>query len=116
MVQPNAKIVHYSEVPAQVFGDEAPGTIIRWLIDKEHDGAPVAALRMIEISQGGNSPRHTHPYEHENYVVDGVGQVLIDDKWHEIKAGDVVFVPPDVLHQYRNASEITFKFLCMIPA
>ena len=115
MVKHNAKVVHYSDVPAQVFGDEAPGTHIRWLIDKEHDGAPVAALRMIEIGQGGNSPRHTHPYEHENYVIDGVGQVFIEDQWHDLKTGDVVFIPPDVLHQYRNAGETIFKFLCMVP-
>jgi quercetin dioxygenase-like cupin family protein len=36
-------------------------------------------------------------------------------EWHELKPGDVVFVPPGEVHQYANAGETTFKFLCGIP-
>jgi quercetin dioxygenase-like cupin family protein len=110
-----AKVIHYSEVPAEVFGDSAPGASIRWLIDDDHDGAPVYALRMIELAPGGHSPRHTHPYEHENFVVEGVGRVWLDEAWKEIKPGDVVFVPGGLLHQYENTGETTLKFLCGIP-
>jgi len=59
MKESRAKVVHYTEVPAQLFGPTAPGASIRWLIDGEHDGAPVYALRMIEIEPGGTSPHHT---------------------------------------------------------
>jgi quercetin dioxygenase-like cupin family protein len=113
--QMKGKVIHYSDVPAMVFGDTAPGASIRWLIDDDHDQAPVYALRMVELEPGGNSPKHTHPYEHENFIVSGQGRVLIDDVWHDLQEGDVVFVPPDVLHQYVNAGEKTFKFLCGIP-
>ena len=115
MTAPQAKVVHYTDVPAQVFGDSAPGTAIRWLIDDDHDAAPVYALRMIEIEPGGNSPQHTHPYEHENFVVAGQGRLFIADTWYDLKPGDVAFVPAGVLHQYVNAGETTFKFLCGIP-
>ena len=115
MTQPKAKVVHYTDIRSELFGDEAPGTYIRWLIDKEHDGAPVAALRMVEVKKGGHTPRHTHPYEHENYIIGGVGRVLINSEWHELKAGDIAFVPPDVLHQYENAGDDTFTFLCIVP-
>jgi len=90
--QPTGKVVHYTGVPAQVFGDEAPGTTIRWLIDDDHDGAPVYALRLIEIAPGGHTPRHSHPYEHENFVVEGQGRVLVNGAWHTLRAGDVVVV------------------------
>ena len=110
-----AKIVHYTDVPAQTFGDSAPGTSIRWLIDDDHDGAPVYALRMIEIEPGGNSPQHTHPYEHENFVVQGKGRLFIEGVWYDLKEGDVAFVPAGVLHQYVNAGDSVFKFLCGIP-
>ena len=109
------KVVHYSDVPAQVFGDEAPGTSIRWLIDDDHDGAPVYALRMIEIEANGHSPRHRHAYEHENFVVEGEGRVWLNGKWHALKAGDVVFVPGGVEHTYENTGQTPFKFLCGIP-
>jgi len=115
MAAPQAKVVHSTDIPAQKFGDSAPGTSIRWLIDDEHDGAPVYALRMIEIQPGGHSPQHTHPYEHENFVVRGKGRVLIADTWYDLQEGDVAFVPAGILHQYVNAGDSTLKFLCEIP-
>ncbi len=106
------KVVHYSDVPAQKFGVTAPGTSIRWLID---DDAPVYALRMIEIEPGGHTPRHDHPYEHENFVVEGQGRVWVNDAWQTLKPGDVVFVPANMEHTYENTGSTTFKFLCGIP-
>ncbi len=81
MADAQAKVVHYTDVPAQTFGDSAPGTSIRWLIDDEHDGAPVYALRMIEIEPGEITPQHSHPYEHENFVVEGKGRLMIAGQW-----------------------------------
>ncbi len=109
------KVVHYRNVEAKVFGPEAPGASIRVLIDDEHDGAPVYKLRMIEIEPGGHSPDHSHPYEHENFVVEGRGRVMMDGRWYDLEAGDVVFVPPNVRHQYTNAGDVPFRFLCGIP-
>lgn len=115
MAEPKAKVVHYTDIPAQVFGDTAPGASIRWLIDDDHDDAPVYSLRMIEIEPEGHSPQHTHPYEHENFVIAGNGRLFITDTWYDLKPGDVAFVPAGILHQYVNAGDTTFKFLCGIP-
>ena len=109
------KVVHYTEVPAQVFGDQAPGTTIRWLIDDDHDGAPVYALRLIEVAPGGHTPRHSHPFEHENFVIEGQGRVLVNGGWHPLKSGDVVFVPGGTEHIYENTGDSPLKFLCGIP-
>lgn len=116
MTEPMAKVTHYTDIPADAFGDEAPGVTIRLLIDEENDGAPVYVLRMIEIAPGGHTPHHGHPFEHENFVLEGSGTVLIDDDEREVGPGDVVFVPPGVRHQYRNAGGDTLRFLCGIPA
>jgi len=115
MTEAIGKVIHYSKVEGQSMGVVAPGATIRWLIDADHDGAPTYALRMIELEPGGHSPHHSHPYEHENFVVEGEGQVLMDGVWHDLKVGDVVFMPPNADHQYRNAGSTVFKFLCGIP-
>jgi quercetin dioxygenase-like cupin family protein len=115
MPQPTPKAVHYTDVPAETYGDQAPGVSIRWLIDEEHDGAPFYALRIIEVQPGGHTPDHTHPFEHENFVVEGQGRVLIGESWHDVVPGSVVFVPAGVRHTYVNAGESTFRFLCGIP-
>lgn len=115
MTQPKGKAVHYTDVPAQVFGDEAPGVTIRWVIDEKADGAPNYALRVIEVAPGGHTPKHSHPYEHENFIVEGQGRVLIEAQWHEIGPGSVVFVPAGALHTYENTGDAPFRFLCGIP-
>lgn len=114
MTKQKPKICHYSDIPAEIFGDEAPGVTIRWLIT-ENDGAPFYALRMIEVSAGGHTPHHQHPFEHENFIIEGQGKVQIDDKWRELSSGDIVFVPPNVPHTYVNDGDKSFKFLCGIP-
>jgi len=115
VTEPKAKAVHFTDVPAQVFGDDAPGVTIRWVIDEDHDGAPNYALRVIEVAPGGHTPDHAHPYEHENYVVEGQGRVLLGDVWREVGPGSVIFVPAGLQHQYVNTGETTFRFLCGIP-
>ncbi len=115
MSEARAKVTHYTAVPAETFGDQAPGVTIRWVIDENHDGAPNYALRVIEVQPGGHTPKHTHPYEHENYVVEGQGRVLLGDQWHDISVGSVVFVPADLLHTYENTGDVPFRFLCGIP-
>ena len=115
MTEPKAKVCHYSEVPAEIFGDEAPGVSIRWVIDEEKDGAPVYALRVIEVAPGGHTPDHTHPFEHENFIMEGQGRVQIAGKWFEVTVGDIVFVPPNTQHTYVNTGDEPFKFLCGIP-
>ncbi len=115
MPEPTAKVCHYTEVPAEVFGDEAPGVTIRWVIDEQQDGAPIYALRVIEVAPSGHTPDHTHAFEHENFVIEGKGRVQIDGEWHDVGVGDVVFVPPHTQHTYENAGDTPFKFLCGIP-
>ncbi len=115
MTEPKAKAVHYTEVPAEVFGEQAPGVTIRWVIDEKADGAPNYALRVIEVAPGGYTPHHAHPYEHENYVIEGHGRVLLGEEWREVSAGSVIFVPAGLEHQYRNAGDVPFRFLCGIP-
>jgi len=115
MRETKGKVCHYTDVPAESVGEQGPGASLRWLIDDARDGAPVYALRMVEIEPGGHSPHHRHGYEHENFVVEGRGRVFMDGVWHDLRAGDVVFVPAGVEHEYANAGDKAFKFLCGIP-
>ncbi len=114
-MNPQPKVAHYSQMAATLFGDSAPGTSIRELVSEQKDGAPVYNMRMIEIEPNGNTPPHSHPYEHENYVLEGEGQVFLNDEWHSIKPGYVILVPPNMHHQYRNTGSTVFRFLCSIP-
>lgn len=78
------------------------------------DGAPNFALRHFRVEPQGNSPRHSHDYEHEVYVVDGGGKVLLEGEFRPIRKGDVIYVPADQEHQF-VAGEQGLRFLCLVP-
>ncbi|MEX2217898.1 MAG: cupin domain-containing protein [Phycisphaerales bacterium] len=88
---------------------------------REH-GAPHFALRQFIVEPGGHSPRHSHDYEHEVYVVSGGGTVLLGGREHPVRAGDVVYVPADEEHQFKAApgggggnAPGGMTFLCLVP-
>jgi quercetin dioxygenase-like cupin family protein len=109
------KVQNYQQVPSQpVEMQGSEGCTVRWLIGQSDD-APNFAMRQFEVSPGGNTPKHSHPYEHEVFVLEGSGTVLEGDKEHPLHAGDVVFVRPDEVHQFRNTGQAPLKFLCLIP-
>lgn len=84
------------------------------MVGREH-GAPNFALRQFVVEPGGHSPRHMHDYEHEVYIVEGGGSVLLNGQERTIKAGDVVYVPADHEHQFRASHQSGMKFLCLVP-
>ena len=78
------------------------------------DGAPNFALRSFRVEPGGHTPRHSHDYEHEVYIVSGSGTILLGDETKQIRAGDVIYVKADLEHQFQSGSE-PLRFLCMVP-
>jgi quercetin dioxygenase-like cupin family protein len=109
------KVTHYEQVEAQpVTMEGSAGCSVRWLVG-ERDGAPNFAMRQFEVAAGGHTPRHFHDYEHEVFVLEGAGEVTEGERRHPLKAGDVVLVKPNEVHQFRNTGPGPLKFLCLIP-
>ena len=104
--------------------DEMDGTPVRMegadrvamrLMVGRADGAPTFALRHFTVAPGGHTPRHSHDYEHEVFVVEGAGRIEQDGEMHDLRPGDVAFVKPNALHQFVNTGDGPFKFLCVVP-
>ncbi len=109
------KIVHYERMEqAAVDVEGAKGVRMRCLIG-DADGAPSFTMRQFEIASGGCTPRHSHAYEHEVFVLEGHGVVMEAGVESAISSGTVVFVPPNQEHQFRNTGSAPLKFLCLIP-
>lgn len=109
------KIDNHKEVPLEdVEEEEASRVKVRWLIS-EDDGAPNFAMRMFEVSPGGYTPLHSHPWEHEVYITSGSGKVFRDQEYVPVEEGDFVFIRPNEEHQFKNDGNSTLKFLCLIP-
>ncbi len=72
-------------------------------------------LRVFRLRPGGFSPRHSHDWEHVNYVIKGSGKLRLGNNINDLKKGSFAFVPPNVEHQFENPSDEDFEFICIVP-
>ncbi|OQY38395.1 MAG: cupin [Candidatus Cloacimonetes bacterium 4572_65] len=109
------KLVSFDQVKLEDVNIEgALGTGIRWLISQK-DNAPNFALRMFEVKPGGNTPFHKHAWEHEVFVLEGEGALVLQGETKPFKRYDSIYVDPEMMHQFRNEGDTTMKFLCIVP-
>ena len=108
-------IKHVAEVALQAVTQEgAEGVKVRRLIS-DPDGAEHFALRQFELEPGGHTPLHTHDWEHEIYVLDGQGIIQYEGQEYPLTSGNVLLVPANTQHQFRNTGQPPFRFLCIVP-
>ena len=105
---------HYLDVKSEKAEHGAKDVYVRWLITKDL-GAENFAMRLFEVDVGGFTPLHEHPWEHEVFVLEGEGEVRGGEKVKRLMPGDVVFIPSNEKHQFRNVGGRKFKFICVIP-
>ena len=80
------------------------------------DGCPTFAMRRFTVAPGGCTPKHQHDYEHEVLVLAGEGVVFGNGIEQPLKTGDVLYVPANELHQFRNTADTPLQFICLVPA
>ncbi len=97
-----------------VDGKPCKGAKIKVLIGSKQ-GAERYYMRYFIIEPGGEIPKHSHWYEHEIFVVRGRGILGVGDKEYEVEAGCAIYIPPGVVHWYRNPFKETWEFICVIP-
>ena len=107
------KVHHYLEVEAKT-EENLPGVTVRWVITEE-DGAPNFVMRIFEVEPRAHTPFHTHPWEHEIFVLEGSGVVRGEGEERKISPGDVVLILPEERHQLINDEEKLLRFICLIP-
>jgi len=91
---------------------QAKSTHIKWIFSPK-DNVPNFSMRLFRVEAGGNIPEHSHPWEHEIFVLKGKGRIRIGTQTFEIAEGDAIYVPPDIPHEYDAYEEVLL--LCMIP-
>ena len=88
---------------------------MRMLIGPQ-DGAQIFHMRHFEVAPGGHTPHHAHDYEHEVLILKGHGVVKGEQGDRPCQAGDVVWMPPNIKHQFLSAAGEPLEFVCLIPA
>jgi len=93
---------------------ELPGVVKREVVNAD-DGAPNFCMRVFEVEPGSSTPSHSHPWEHEAYVLDGKGIVKGEQGETQIARDSVIFIPPDEQHCFVNNGTEILRFICVIP-
>jgi quercetin dioxygenase-like cupin family protein len=105
---------------------------VEWELDLEdaHREARVRTRRLLSsdvtptsgVSVGtfemppgsANDPHHHEPPE-VYYVIEGSGEVLLDEEWKPLSKGDVVFIPGGITHGTRNLGNGPCKIFWAFP-
>ncbi|MHC5091919.1 MAG: cupin domain-containing protein [Planctomycetota bacterium] len=118
-------IKNMDQVPLQDVNMEGAKDVKVRVLFGPADNAPTFAMRVFELSGGGHTPFHTHPFEHEAMLLDGDIAVVTEEGDRPLQKeegdrplqkGDVILVPPDEKHQFKNLSETeSARFMCLVP-
>lgn len=103
----------HSQSDVQMEG--ATGVRMRMLIGPG-EGAPTFHMRHFEVQPGGHTPHHQHDYEHEVLILRGQGVARSEGGDRPFRVGDVIWVPANEKHQFRNTGGEPVEFICLIPA
>lgn len=98
----------------EVKEEGAKGVFLKILTGKD-DGAPNFIMRHFTIEKGGHTPFHSHAWEHEVFVLAGVGKLRSEKGETVLKRGTAVFVPPNEKHSFSAAEDESLSFICVIP-
>ena len=108
-------IKQYAEVEATHFDQEAAKGVAARVVIGKKDSARNFFMRVFDIAPGGHTPKHAHDWEHEMFVHAGEGEIFGNDQWNPIKPGNVVFIPPNEVHQMRNIGKDKLIVVCLVP-
>jgi len=99
---------------SDINNSEAKLTTMKVLVSPA-EGWEDYVMRAVEVGETGYTPKHSHPWQHINYIIEGEGEIMIDGKINKVSAGAYAFIPPNSLHQFRNVGSGIFKFICIVP-
>jgi quercetin dioxygenase-like cupin family protein/pyrroloquinoline quinone (PQQ) biosynthesis protein C len=86
---------------------------IQFTVERLPLEAEVLDPRMVRIPAGKFNEKHKHAHETLIHILEGSGQVLIDDRVFPVQRGDTVLVPRWALHQTQNLGATEMRFLAV---
>ena len=96
-----------------MYSNENEKLNIEFTVERLPLAAEVLDPRMVRIPAGKFNEKHKHAHETLIHIIEGIGQVLIDDRVIPVRAGDSVLVPRWAMHQTQNLGTTELRFLAV---
>lgn len=104
------------DVPRRTMDVQGAKDVTMQVLIGPDDGSGSIIMRCFTILKGGYTPMHEHAYEHIIHVQKGRGVVVGPDVSETaLQPGMSALVPGGFEHQFKNASDEPFEFICTIP-
>jgi quercetin dioxygenase-like cupin family protein len=109
------KIKIEREIPETFVQEEGVQNVTKRVLIGPEDGSSKIIMRYFKVLPGGNTPFHSHDFEHVVRVEKGKGFVA-DESGLEfpVSSGHSVFIAAGEKHQFKNTDDEPFEFLCTI--
>ncbi|HEX6391236.1 MAG TPA: cupin domain-containing protein [Solirubrobacteraceae bacterium] len=79
------------------------------------DDIPVSMF-ITQYARGEGPDQHTHPYAEAFVVQAGTARFLVDGESIDVRAGNVVVVPPETAHGFKNPGDEQLRVVSVHPS
>ena len=79
-------------------------------------GSQSVAAWQIALEPGAASPEHTLTHDEVFIILDGEATFEMEGRRHQVRPGDAICVPPDIVFRLRNAGSECFTAICCMAA
>ncbi|UCF10319.1 MAG: cupin domain-containing protein [Candidatus Bipolaricaulota bacterium] len=111
-----AHVHHRESVPAVDLHDgETIHHVAKRVLVGAEQGAENFVMRQFTLGENGATPYHSHPWEHEVFVLNGRGKIVTEEGELPLTPGDAAFVAPDEVHRFMTVGSEPLEFLCIVP-
>jgi quercetin dioxygenase-like cupin family protein len=108
-------ISHIDKIQKEVLGGEMLQGVTKQTAVGPEQGWEDHSMRFFTVSPGGHTPRHSHPWPHINYIVQGDGTLFHEGETDSITRGSVAYIPAGSEHQFHNSGTEDLVFICIVP-
>lgn len=82
---------------------------------ERREGDESGALSGNSARHSGCSPCHSHPCEHEVFILEGRGTLVERGRNVHFSKEDMIVIPLGEEHLVKNSSKEPLAFICLIP-
>jgi len=101
------------ESGAEVYGQE--WAEVKKLITPKTAGSKNVDLGILRLQSKKKTIPNTHPESEELfYILKGKGTLTADQETKEIRAGQGIYIPPNVTHTFENTGDEVLEFLLIL--
>ena len=90
-------------------------TILRELLSPQKEDIAIRySLAHARLKPGQISLAHRLESSEVYYILEGQGEMHIDDEKENVSKGQVIYIPPNSIQKIKNTGTVDLTFLCIV--